>query len=548
MNNRVRAFVLALCFSILFCGVCGCNSNKAGVADNSEADAEATNDNGENTEAVANEANTSGVSNSDNDGNAKSVEEADNIEQIAVIGYHGYPAVEEDELKSLLAAKDIGDDYVWISLQGDDLKSLQDTLKLAKGVLEGYESIRSTARTELKVCIVFEDAETDEELLTKVANLVSEEGMSDRVLYASAQYDSLRTIKDMNSANQILYILSTWTRDMISECQADYYGISSGILSQDIVDQIHDSGTKVFALEADTLPPIRDAITVGVDGVVTRDSGIAIVAVNMRFEEFLSNLESTVTLPWLYSDDKTDDDFVVQGFTDTGDVLVVSAYDKTGEKTSIVYLFTRDGELLRKVDMRTMAHAGGLAFDERNDLLWITGEEGHVLAAPWKEVLDGSFSGDYVTDFDGELVNHGGSHVASFIGMYDGDLYVGSYCIGQSGKLRKYDVSDPANPVLVKEVDIPECIQGVTIYKDDEDKEFMILSQSHEVDDAHLLTFEYDEDIDSYDEPLRSELMPEGSENLQMTDEGLFILFESASKPYRETARVPNDKLYLMRR
>ncbi|SEM26787.1 Glycerophosphoryl diester phosphodiesterase [Butyrivibrio sp. ob235] len=539
MNNRIRAFVLALNLSISFCGVYGCSSRQAetGAADN----------NGINTEAATDD-NTGEASDSENGEDATSAEEADNTEQIAVIGYHGYPTLEEDGLNSLLAAKDLGDDYVWIGVQDGKLESLQDSIKLVKGELEGYESIRSTARPELKVCIEFEDTETDEELLTKVINLVSEEGMSDRVIYASAQYDSLQSIKDMNSNSQILYIVSTWTKDVISECPADYYGISSDFVSQDILDQIHNSGSKVFALEADTLASIRDAIAIGVDGVVTGDSGIAIVAVNTRFDEFLSNLESTVTLPWLYSDDETDDDFVVQGFTDTGDVLVVSAYDKKGEKTSIVYLFTREGELLHRVDMQTMAHAGGLAFDERNDLLWITGENGHVLAAPWKEVLDGSFAGDYVTDFDGELVNHGGSHVASFIGMYDGDLYVGSYCIGQSGKLRKYDVSDSSNPVMVKEVDIPDCIQGVTFYRDDEDKEFMILSQSHEVDDAHLLTFEYGEDIDSYDEPLRSELMPEGSENLQMTDEGLYILFESGSKPYRETARVPNDKLYLMKR
>lgn len=32
-----------------------------------------------------------------------------------------------------------------------------------------------------------------------------------------------------------------------------------------------------------------------------------------------------------------------------------------------------------------------------------------------------------------------------------------------------------------------------------------------------------------------------------MTAKGLFILFESSARPHRETARVPNDQIYVIR-
>lgn len=66
------------------------------------------------------------------------------------------------------------------------------------------------------------------------------------------------------------------------------------------------------------------------------------------------------------------------------------------------------------------------------------------------------------------------------------------------------------------------------------------------MNDAHLLEFIYDEKKKSYNTPIFSLLVPEGTENIQMTEEGLYVLFESGSKPYRETAHIRNDKLYLL--
>lgn len=529
------------------------------------------------------------------DNDSESVAAAE--ETIAVIGHRGYPAVKpENTLSSFLAAKDIGDDYIELDVQessdgeivvfhdntlaritgaegaiadytlselqamdagsffsascaGEQIPTLRDALKLVKGEFPGYKSIRSTAKGDMKVYLELKDIGPNEEFVSKVVDIVNEEGMSDRVIYASFQYDYLSQIKNIDNNNLTLLNTSVWKESYITDYSADYYGLYMEIVNQGIVRQIHDADRKAFVWTVDTPEAVRNVIRMGADGVVTNDSGMAIVAVNTRFDSFFDKYESALHLPFLYYGDSDDANYVVQGFTNARGNLLISAYDKTGSKNSVVYVMNRAGSLIRKVDMGTMAHVGGLAYDEDNDLLWITGPDGRVMAASWNEVSDGSFSGGYVSDFDAELVNHNGGKVASFIGMYDGFLYVGSYTIGMSGILRKYDVSEPVNPVLVYEAEIPECIQGVTVYHDVvDDAEYMILSQSRETNDAHLLTFKYDEKLKGYDKPIFSELLPEGTENIQMTAEGLYVLFESGSKPYRETAIVPNDKLYLIRR
>ena len=75
----------------------------------------------------------------------------------------------------------------------------------------------------------------------------------------------------------------------------------------------------------------------------------------------------------------------------------------------------------------------------------------------------------------------------------------------------------------------------------------MLLSQSYQTEDSHLLRFEYKEETEEYREPLESHVLPEGSEQIQMSAEGMYVLFESACRPYRETARIPNDQIYVIR-
>ena len=164
------------------------------------------------------------------------------------------------------------------------------------------------------------------------------------------------------------------------------------------------------------------------------------------------------------------------------------------------------------------------------------------------DVMAGTYQGEILVEFDGGLVNHGGSKVASFLTFFDGELFVGSYVNGSNGMLNRYNLTEVTEPDLVSAVVIPQRIQGVTFKKDAVSGEsYMFLSQGYQTEDSYLLKFLYDREITSYTEPVESSVLPEGVEQVQMSAGGMYILFESAARPYRPTARIPNDQVFLVR-
>ncbi|MDE6202194.1 MAG: hypothetical protein K2G19_01815, partial [Lachnospiraceae bacterium] len=146
------------------------------------------------------------------------------------------------------------------------------------------------------------------------------------------------------------------------------------------------------------------------------------------------------------------------------------------------------------------------------------------------------------------LLNHNGSKVASYLTLFEGELFLGSYVNGNTGLLKRYDLSDVRNPKLLSAVTIPERIQGVTFKREAATGQcYMLLSQGYQTEDACLLKFLYDEQTNACDMPIETHVLPEGAEQIQMTARGMYLLFESAVRPYRATARIPNDQIYLIR-
>lgn len=282
---------------------------------------------------------------------------------------------------------------------------------------------------------------------------------------------------------------------------------------------------------------------------MTNYPGIAKVAIHPEYSFVAEHYEKSITLPGLYEQNLPEycNDMIAQGLTHTGENLVISAYSMSGHN-SILYVMDLKGNLQNIVDLGFVAHVGGISYDEEHDLLWVTGPAGMVYGLSWSAIKNGDYTGDIEVSFDVEMVNHAQVKVASFLTIDRGMLYVGSYVDGGNGKLKCYDITEPTSPLLINELIIPERIQGMTFQEDAvSGVRYMILSQGHEMEDACLLRFVYDEQNHVYEMPQDSWIMPEGIEQIQMTATGLYILFESSARPYRETARVVNDQIYVVR-
>ncbi len=137
--------------------------------------------------------------------------------------------------------------------------------------------------------------------------------------------------------------------------------------------------------------------------------------------------------------------------------------------------------------------------------------------------------------------------MASFLTICEGQLYVGSYCIGQSGLMNQYDIADllenaDATPKL--KYSIPVKVQGVA-FTEGPDKR-IIFTQSAGYKNSHLLIDDFTYGNLDYSQVVTTIDMPCMIEQPYMADEGLYILFESSAWKYRAVFRVPNDQVWLV--
>ena len=520
---------------------------------------------------------------------ADEAEPAENAEVSAnipfIVAHRGYSSVfPENTLAAFAGALDIGVDYIELDVQlsrdGQVIVMHDDSLKRTTGVdgspteftveeLAGLdagswfdasfagekiptlgEALNLIRDTECGVYLELKDIGETEGFVESVLEVAEKCGMTQRCLFASFQYDYLARLKELDGNLATLYNTSSGKTSLPEEFPADYYGLNLDTIRQETVKAIHEAGKQAFVWTVNTPSQMTNVQAMGIDGIVTNDPGVAKVILHPEYKYLAENYEDSFTMPGLYEPDLPEkfDDMVVQGFTKAGNVLAVSAYSKSGEYDSILYVMDLSGKLLKTVDLRFKAHTGGIAYDEEHDLLWVTGPEGKVYAITWSDVLADVYNGEIQVEFDAGLLNHGGAKVASFLTIFEGQLFVGSYFNGGNGTLNRYSLADVKNPELVSSAVIPQRIQGVTFKREaGTDNGFMFLSQGYQTEDSCLLKFRYDEETEEYAEPLESHVLPEGAEQIQMSGRGMYLLFESAVRPYRPTARIPNDQIYLVR-
>lgn len=422
------------------------------------------------------------------------------------------------------------------AFEGERIPTLAEVLELVRG-------------SDLNIYLELKDIGDVEGFEETVLSVVREYDMQDRCLMASFQYEYLRHFKELDERIQVLFNTSSGSLTLAEEFPADYYGLNVEVITPDLVEAVHNAGGQAYVWTVNTPVQMRNVVEMGVDGIVTNEPGLARVALQPEYTYLSEHYAASYPLPGLYERGLPESyqNMVVQGLTKAGSQLVISAYDHAGEQNSILYLLGSDGRLQRTVDLGFQAHVGGIAYDGTHDLLWTTGADGQVYALSWTSIQDGSYQGEILCSFDAGLVNHNGGRVASFMTLDGLDLYVGSYVDGANGVLNRYDITDAVHPVLISQITIPQRIQGITFQWNDmtQTKE-MLLSQSYQMSDSHLLTFTYEEAVTEYTEPNEDIIMPEGMEQIQSSANGLYILFESGARPYRATARLANDQIWVI--
>lgn len=443
-----------------------------------------------------------------------------------------------DELSAMDAGSWFSEDFA-----GERIPTLAEVMDLMKD-------------TDMDIYLELKDIGEVDGFEESVLQVVDEYDMRERCLFASFQYSYLQTYENIDASINTLLNTTSEAVDLAETFPADYYGLYDSVITSEQVADIYNAGKHAYVWTVSEPSDMKRVMDMGVEGIVTNYPGRAKVAIRDEYSILSDCYVNSFAMPGLYDGsagaaakaDITIEDKIVQGLTRIGDELVISAYSSSGEENSILYRMNTEGNLREIVNLGFKAHTGGVSYDVQHDLLWITGPEGHVYALSWEQIVNSTDNqaGDIQVDFDAGLLNHNESKVASFLTVYNEHLYVGSYVDGANGMLKEYDITNPEEPLYVGECQIPERIQGITFAKVN-GKTQMLLSQGYQTEDASLLVFDYTKGTESYTEPRLQFTLPEGAEQIQAVDNSnLYILFESAVRPYRATARVVNDQIYLL--
>lgn len=247
------------------------------------------------------------------------------------------------------------------------------------------------------------------------------------------------------------------------------------------------------------------------------------------------------------------DNYVPQGLTLFNEYVLVSSYDYNKNNNSIICVYDENGNLINECMLEHRSHVGGIAYDKKNDLLWVSTYDGYINAYDIYDVLekDKIFARFKEINVGNNLPNYmyPWKNSVSYLGMHNDELLVGNFSLSNKGKIKRYYVEKNDNKVTLKYLGyfkIPNMVQGVTFYNKD-NQEYILFSRSFGRKRPSLLEiFRYDEEIDDYDDSLLAssslKLSPM-TEQIVIENDRLYILYESNAVPYTTKQDLEFDSI-----
>lgn len=236
-----------------------------------------------------------------------------------------------------------------------------------------------------------------------------------------------------------------------------------------------------------------------------------------------------------------------QGICVTDDYVMVTAYSSGKDTVGSLHVFDKEtGEYLVTLGMKKESHLGGITFD--GNYIWVCHSDNQTLERiPYgfvtrlaeqklKICVDCT---DSITDFK---VNNR----PSCISYYNGKLYVATETTFFNSKMIAYefDGSELKETAVYR---IPNKVQGVAF---DENGTVYLSTSYGRTNSSYLKVYESLADMDSKPaKPYVKVEMPPCSEEVEITEGNIYVLFESAGSKYFEgtdgngTSVSPLDKI-----
>ena len=249
-----------------------------------------------------------------------------------------------------------------------------------------------------------------------------------------------------------------------------------------------------------------------------------------------------------------------QGIAVTDKYTYISAYCSTKKHRSVIFMLdTETGDYVKTIVLKDTTHAGGLAYDTKNDVLWVSSylsisDEDNKRT---RHASISCFTLNAMEAYDFGVTKRSLMYkstcavmfpATSFITYYDGHIYAGyrkkdknSYSMASSYEIINggTEIADEADDAFY----IPGRVQGLQVYRNE-----IIFSISYGVDESRIEVYDtMSGELSSVNysnaKPRQELKLPQKLEQIYSFNGRLYCLFESGSFAYRLTAPVCMDRV-----
>lgn len=223
-----------------------------------------------------------------------------------------------------------------------------------------------------------------------------------------------------------------------------------------------------------------------------------------------------------------------QGLCITDDFVLMTSYSEEDDCLGELIVFSREnGEYLVTLGMDPESHLGGIAFDGTN--VWVCNSNDKTVERISYDFIQlMAFENTHQVIDATEVVDiYKVKNTPSCITFYDNRLWIATHNILFNSRMKAYCYDNINNELnVLSDYTIPPQVQGLAF--DEKGKIYLSTSYGRNMS-SYIKTYKSVVELSSKpNQPEQTVELPPGSEELDIVDDNLFVLFESAGEKYLE--------------